>query len=176
MIAADFVIIGVILLIAAIVSMVTVAAVTRVPYVPTPRIIADGMIALARLQGAEVVYDLGAGTGSIIRRAAEKYPQIHAVGIELSPPVWLAGWFLSRSRAVRFICKSVFAENLSEAEVIFLYMLPKMMERLEEKFDQELKPGTVVVSHAFPFARKKPAEEIRIAHGQRNVPLFRYVW
>lgn len=176
MIPSDIVIILVFLLIIGIVSMVIVALFTRVPFVPTPRIIADKMIDLARFSGSERVYDLGAGTGSILHRLKIRYPDVSAIGIELSPIVWFVGWCKSRKKGIHFRLQNAFKEDLRTADGIFLYMMPSMMRALEAKFNAELRPGTVVVSHAFAFPGREATETVLVMNGQKKVHLRRYVW
>src|SRR5262245_49545779 len=53
------------------------------PYIPSPQIVVDRMLELARVKPGETVYDLGSGDGRILITAAQKY-RAKAVGIELS--------------------------------------------------------------------------------------------
>src|SRR5579863_4022264 len=54
------------------------------PYIPSPQVIVDRMLELARVRPGETVYDLGSGDGRVLFTAARKY-QAKAVGVELSP-------------------------------------------------------------------------------------------
>src|SRR5438874_13524043 len=54
------------------------------PYIPSPQIVVDRMLELARTRPGEVVYDLGSGDGRIVITAAQKF-RAKAVGIEMSP-------------------------------------------------------------------------------------------
>src|SRR5215467_7434312 len=54
------------------------------PYIPSPQIVVDRMLELARIRPGEVLYDLGSGDGRILITAAQKF-KAKAVGIELSP-------------------------------------------------------------------------------------------
>ena len=174
----DIVIVGTAALIATIVVTTIYAFVARVPYVPTPRRVIQSMIDLARLQGSERVFDLGAGSGSILIAAKRKHPSIEATGIELSPLVWLLGRakiFLSGMQ-IRFLRTNVFKTDVSDADVIFLYLFPSIMVDMEDKFDRELRPGTVVISHAFPFNRREPQETLKVSHWSGKKTVRRYQW
>lgn len=178
MVAADFVIIGVILLIAVIIVTVLYACIVGVPYVPTPLPVARAMITLAGLQGNERVFDLGAGNARILIEAKKQFPSLDATGVELAPTIWLLGLckiFLSGQR-IRFLRRDALTMNLGDADVIFLYLYPGAMARFEDKFDRELRPGTIVIVHAFPFSRRQPSETVIVDGWTWKKTLRRYVW
>jgi len=45
----------------------------------------------------------------------------------------------------------LFKEDLSRASVVVVYLVPKTLKRLEEKFYKELHLGTRVVSYVYPI-------------------------
>ena len=112
----------------------------------------------------------------MVLRVLRRFPSVTATGVELSPAVWFLGFLRTRRYRVRFLLGSLFSQNIFDADVVFLYMLPHMMEKIEAKLDAELRPGAVVISHAVPFPHRVPAEEVLVPHGRRSVPLLRYVW
>ncbi len=147
----------------------------RCPFVPTSRRTAREMVRFARLKGTERVYDLGAGDGAVLIEAKRAHPGVTAIGIErVITVVWL-GWLrikLSR-QSVDLRLGDAFDTNVSDAGAVFLYLAPHLMEKLEKKFDRELKPGTVVVSNTFRFPGREATEEKSLETGPH---LFRYVW
>ncbi len=174
----DLVILFTILLIVVIVLTTAYAFIGGVPYVPTSRSIARDMVDVARLKGAERVFDLGAGNGRILIEAKRKYPGLTATGIELAPTVWLLGLmtiFLSRVN-VRFLRGDARTVDLRDADVIFLYLSGGLLGELEGKFDRELRPGTVVISHAFRFPRRQPVEVVTLDRWSGKKTVLRYVW
>ena len=134
------------------------------------------MVQMAGLKPGQQVIDLGAGDGRLLKEAVRACPGIHAIGIELVPTIWLLGWIklrLSKSgRTVAWKMQNVMHTDMSKADVVFLYVLPRMMERLEEKFNSELRPGTVVISNTFTFPGKQAVEE-QVIQGKT---VRRYVW
>lgn len=150
-----------------------------VPYVPTPLPIVRAMIHAAKLQSGDIVYDLGAGDARLLIEAKRAQPGIRAVGFEVVPTIWLLGVLciaLSRVRVV-FRCRSFFTHNLSDANVIFLYLSPSMMKKLHAKFTAEIKPGTRIISHGFYFHDREPSETMSLPiflWGKQRV--FVYVW
>ncbi len=150
-----------------------------VPYVPTPMPIVRAMVQAARLRPGQIVYDLGAGDARLLIEAKRAQSGIQAIGFEVVPTIWLLGVAriaLSRLK-VSFYCKSLFSRNLSDADVIFLYLSPSMMKKLEQKFSSELRPGTRVISNGFYFKGREPAETIStpvFLWGKQRV--FVYIW
>lgn len=178
MLPVDLVIAFVLLLIVVIVVTSLFWAISGVPYVPTSRSATREMIRLARLRGAERIYDLGAGDARILIEAKRAHPGLRATGIEFSPTVWLLGRlriFLSGQR-VELRRGDARTTDLRDAGAVFLYLSPGMMAQLEGKFDRELHQGTVVIAHAFRFPRRQPVETVRMGQGSWATTLFRYEW
>ncbi len=164
--------------------------VSGVPYVPTPKRIAEEMVKLSGLRAGETVVDLGAGDGRVLVTAKKMYPSVIARGCELVPTIWLFGkLYLFFKRAdVRLRLGDAFKEDVRDADVVLLYLMPEMNAELVSKFDRELKPGTRVVSRTFKIAGKEPKEE-RVIPGKaplrssgsyagqgRSMKLYLYVW
>jgi SAM-dependent methyltransferase len=159
----------------------------RVPYVPTSPKVARRMIELAGIRGNETVYDLGCGDGRILIAAKKQHPHIDAVGYELSLGVWLIAKLrvLFSRLSIPIHMKNYCAADLSDANVVFLYLFPEVMPKLMEKLNRELKPGTRVISHGFPFKEKEhvhmervplPAWHIMRPPKQEGPRVFVYEW
>jgi SAM-dependent methyltransferase len=136
-------------------------------FAPTRQTIVDGMLRLARVTAADVVYDLGSGDGRIVVIAAQKYGA-RGVGIELDPKLVA----LSRELAVAsevgervtFIESDMFTSDITPATVVTLYLSESLNLDLEPKLRKELRKGTRIVSHQFPMGRWKP-DETRVVDG-----------
>jgi len=143
-----------------------------VPYVPTPETVVEGMLDMAKVQPGERLVDLGSGDGRIAIAAAKRGAR--AMGVELNPRL------VSRARInaemagqkdnARFVRDDLFAVSLREADVVTLYLLPQINEKLRPKLLTEMRPGTRVVSHAFDMGDWPPDAYERIA--EKNV----YLW
>ncbi|MBI3336440.1 hypothetical protein HYZ98_02655 [Candidatus Peregrinibacteria bacterium] len=128
-----------------------------VPYVPTPHKIVERMVELAEFKGDEIVHDLGAGDARLLIAAKRRYPGLTVRGCEVVPTIWFLGKLRSWwSRVpVDLCCGSIERADVRDADVIFLYLIPSLMAKLEKKFDLELREGTRVISSAFTFPTKK---------------------
>ena len=149
-----------------------------VPYVPSKSKVISEMIRFAALKPGQVVYDLGAGDGRVLFAAKRNCSMIDARAIEISPVMYTVGRILSSLKGfnIQWKRKSFYRCNFNDADVIFLYLLPDILKKLESKFDQELKDGTRVISHAFKFPNKKPVEEITLQCGKRKRTVHVYEW
>ncbi len=128
-------------------------------YVPTPEPLVTRMLQMADVSEDDVVYDLGCGDGRVVITAAMRY-NAEGVGVDLDPERIKE----SRRNAKRaevtdqvtFQKQDLFDTYVGDADVVFLYLLPEIMEDLREKLLRELKPGTVVLSNDFGFGDWKP--------------------
>ena len=131
-------------------------------YVPTPPEVVDAMLKMAKVKKDDLVYDLGCGDGRIVIAAAKQYGA-RGVGIDLDPKR------IKEARAnaeragvtdkVTFILGDLFQQDLSDANVVTLYLLSELNLRLRPKLLRELKPGSRVVSHNFSMGDWKPDQE-----------------
>ena len=129
------------------------------PFVQTPLEVAKKMLDLSQIKSGEVLYDLGCGDGRLIILAA-KDVGARSTGIELREDL------VERARTeikrlnledkVKVIQGNFFDVNISDANVITLYLTSSANERLRPKLEAELKPGARVVSHDFKVPGWKP--------------------
>lgn len=138
------------------------AAPDRAPdviYVPTPQPVVDAMLKLAGVKTGDVLYDLGSGDGRIPVTAASTYG-VRAIGIDIDPQRIAEARANAEAAGVTnlatFRQADLFESDFSEADVVTLYLLPSLNERLRPKLLSELKPGTRIVSHAFAMGDWTP--------------------
>ena len=135
------------------------------PYVPTPQTVVDAMLDLAKVGPHDFVIDLGSGDGRIVLTAAQRY-SARGLGVDIDPELVQQSNAEAQRRGladrVSFKEQDVLQARIEEATVLTLYLLPGMMQSLQAKFIRELKPGTRIVSHDFPFGDWKPDREISV--------------
>ncbi|MFN3230577.1 MAG: SAM-dependent methyltransferase [Alphaproteobacteria bacterium] len=136
-------------------------------FVPTPQPVVDDMLMLARIQPGEVVYDLGSGDGRILLAAAQRFGA-SAVGYEIDEQLValsrdrIAGAGLQETVEVRE--SNLFESDLSQADVVTLYLSPAMNSKLIPQFDA-MRPGSRIVSHDFDIPGVKPQTVLRVTPG-----------
>jgi len=101
--------------------------------------------------------DLGSGDGRLVIALAKDGLEAH--GLEINPfLVWYSRRKIKKAGLTNaFIQRADYLkENLSEYDVIVLFGVFYMMDRLEQKLKRELKPGALVISNYFFFPHWKP--------------------
>jgi len=146
-------------------------------YYPTPPETVTEMLRLANIKEGEVLYDLGSGDGRIPIAAAKEFG-IRAVGIEIDPKLVKEAEENARnagvSELVRFRNEDMFHIDISEANVVTLYLSEKLNVLLRPKLLRELRPGSRIISHDFRMGDWKPEQTVRVPWGK----LYRtvYLW
>jgi SAM-dependent methyltransferase len=122
------------------------------PYLATPREVVEKMLQMAKVDGSDVLYDLGCGDGRIVITAAKKYGA-RGVGVDIDPKrireSLRGAQEAGVEKLVEFRIEDATKTDLSEATVLALYLLPESNELLRTKFEKQLKPGTYVVTHNY---------------------------
>jgi len=147
------------------------------PFVPSPQHIVERMLELGNLKAGETVYDLGCGDGRILVTAVDKF-RAKAVGVEISPElVRQANENIKRHNAVeqaKVIQGDLLEVDLSDADVVTLYLLTHSNERLRPRLEKLLKPGARIVSHDFAVRGWKPIAVEKIAAHNRMHTIYVY--
>ena len=122
------------------------------PWVPTPYKTINKMLKLAKVKPGDIVYDLGSGDGRVIIEAARSFGA-KAVGIEIDPLrfIWTKAriFLLGLSNNVNVLLGNFFNIDISDADVVTIYLLQGTNVKLIDKFIRELRPGTRIVSNTF---------------------------
>lgn len=149
-----------------------------VPFVPTPMEVVREMLRVAGLKPGETVLDLGCGDGRVLVVAAKEFGA-RAIGIELRTDLVSKAALNAIKEGVRdkilIIHGNFFELRLPPADVIFLYLLTSVNERLRPKLEREAKPGTRIVSHDFEVVGWKPNRIVEFRDGSRSHRIYLYV-
>mmetsp|Transcript_22726 Transcript_22726/g.36221 ORF Transcript_22726/g.36221 Transcript_22726/m.36221 type:complete len:206 (+) Transcript_22726:4543-5160(+) len=117
------------------------------PFVSTPMMAVRKMLELSDVQPGEVVMDLGCGDGRFLRTAEFEYGAT-GIGYEGAKLVyWLARfWGFIQGSKSQIFNQDFWDADISSADVVFLFLLPRTLLELESKLLKELKPGARVVT------------------------------
>ena len=136
-------------------------------FVPLPMGTIKKMISLAEIKKGDIIYDLGSGDGRVLFESI-KTNEVKAIGIENVVPVFLLSrirqQFSENKNKVNFLFKDFFKVNLKDADVIFIYLTPKLNEKLKEKFKKDLKKGTRIISASHEIKGWKSSKKIKTGH------------
>ena len=149
-----------------------------VVFVPTPQDVVDKMLELAKVKKDDLVYDLGCGDGRIVVTAAKRYG-CKAVGYDIDPRrVEESLENMEKNNVghlVRIEQKDIFTLDLSEADVITLYLLPELNVKLIPQLEK-LKPGSRIVSHDFEMKGVRPDEVVKLTSNEDDDEHEIYLW
>lgn len=119
-------------------------------YEPTPRRTVERMLRYAEVGPSDTLYDLGAGTGAIVFRAARVY-RAKVVAVEIEPIRVLVLRLRRRlgdgPDRVTIRWGDLFRLDYRDATVVTAFLWPGAMARLKPKLEAELPVGARVVSH-----------------------------
>lgn len=143
-----------------------IAFVSGAPFVPSKKGATNAMIRLAKIKAGTRVYDLGSGDGRLLLLSAKQ--GAIATGFEINPYLVLLtrlrAYFGQYRGSVRVFWTSLWKAPVSDADVVFVYLLPWRMEELAAKLIREVKPGTLIVSNSFIFPNWKIVDNDETNH------------
>ncbi len=164
MVAVLFLIIQ--LLFAFAILFLTLAFMTGAPFVPSTGPTANMMIELAKIKKGSKVYDLGSGDGRLLKLAANR--GAYATGFEINPylvlftKIWF--YFSPYRKLVKVHWSNFWKADFHDADVVFVYLLPWKMEKLEKTLRSKLKKGSLIVSNSFVFPDWTVLRQDRLTH------------
>lgn len=142
------------------------------PYIPSRFKTVRRMIEIAGDLKDKTVLDLGSGDGRVLflcaRRGAKK-----CIGIEKSLFLYLLSNFIARiffKNRVKIIHGNIWDYSIKNADVLFVYLLPKTINKLEKKILKELKKDRIIiVSNRFKFPNLSPI------HTDEKLHIYKYL-
>lgn len=147
------------------------------PFVPTPWDVIDRMLELAEVSETDVVYDLGAGDGRILLRAA-KHHGARGVGYEINGGLVEDARMAIRAAGVEDKVeireRDVFEADLEGASVVTLFLLTSAHRRLKPKLEAELRPGARVVCYKWEIPGWNPVKSVTVPVSGAGQPIYVY--
>ncbi len=134
----------------------------------------------------DFVIDLGSGDGRLVLAAVSRFRARGGIGVDIEPSLvdYAKRKALEEGVADRatFYVRDLFATDIDDATVVTVYLLPIAMDRLQRKLLAELKPGTRVVSHDYPFPSWRAERVVSLDvpektdyTGRRSTALYLYI-
>ncbi|MDR0311518.1 MAG: class I SAM-dependent methyltransferase [Acidobacteriota bacterium] len=140
-------------------------------YVGTPYDIISTMLQIAEIKKTDLIYDLGCGDARMLVLAAQKYGA-QGIGYEIDPDLVIRSrQNVSKNNVqdlVRIIQADIFTLDLSDVDVMPLYLHPDMIDRLIPQIEK-MKPGSRLVLHEYGLPdRYKPDKTIIVTSSEDN--------
>ncbi|MDB5161178.1 MAG: hypothetical protein JWO96_558 [Candidatus Saccharibacteria bacterium] len=131
-----------------------------IPFIPSSDDSVKTMMKLARPQKGETAVDLGAGDGKLVIALAQR--GVYVTGVEIDEERWSLINARIKISQLQDLAKTIhgnlWEQDLSNYDLIVLYGVTSIMERLESKIKNEAKSTCRVVSNRFEFPTWQPAE------------------
>ena len=121
------------------------------PYVPTSKKQVKDILKKAELKPGQIFMELGSGDGRVVREAVKHY-RVRGIGIDANNLlVILSRLYAKREKisSVEFRKQNMFETDLKDVDVLYLFLMPELLKKMNAKFLHELKPGALVISHGF---------------------------
>jgi len=146
------------------------------PYVPTKQKVVDNILKHVSFNQKSFLIELGSGDGRFLRKAAIDY-EVSGIGFDVNP--LLVFWAnllvrLKKIKNIEFKTKNIFDADITKATVVYIFLMPELIEKLNPKFDKELKKGTVLISHGFPVKEGKKKLEFVLKAKPFSTYYYRY--
>lgn len=149
-----------------------------VAFLPTPHDVVEKMLDTAKVTKADVVADLGCGDGRIVVTAAKVYG-CKAVGYDLDREcVKVSRVAVEKAgvgKLVRIEEADILEVDLSGVTVVTLFVGTTLNAKLVPHLEK-MRPGSRVVSHAFPIPGAKPDKVLQVTSSEDDVerPVYLY--
>lgn len=148
----------------------------NIVYSPTPELVVEKMLELAKVTKKDVVFDLGCGDGRIVVTAAKKYGA-KGVGVDINPArikdamITIKKLGVAPEQVELREGDALKVKDLERATVVTLYMNAEFMRKLEVQMSR-LKPGSRIVAHDIAFPNQKADQIVKVRGPDRDHMLF----
>ena len=131
---------------------------TQVPYYPSSVAVWEAVAALMPEQRRLRVIDIGCGIGGLVLHLAARRPDCDVIGIEVAPLPWLISTVRARMRTsrARFVRGDYERLDFSDYDIVFAYLSPAAMPSLWQKAREEMRAGSLLLSHEFEVPGVEP--------------------
>lgn len=146
-------------------------ALFEAPWVPTRKKDYERIVKMVKLQPGMLFYDLGSGAGEMLFYLSRKY-NINCVGIEISPILYLYSKIKSLFyKKVKIMYGNFYKYDLSKADVVYVFLMPKSFNKLREKMSKELKEDSKIIISCWPLQNSNP---LQISKRNNEVTYYLY--
>ncbi len=133
------------------------SAIMGAPYVPSKADELAAVLAHARLTPADTFLDVGCGDGRVVLTAISTYG-VTGTGVDINPVLIRTARAQAREQGISATFQTGNIKNVDYApySVIYLYLLPQLIQQITTRILAQTAPGTLVISHWFSIRGWEP--------------------
>lgn len=121
------------------------------PYVPTNKKELKAIFEQVSLKKGDKLFDLGCGDGRSLRFAVKEY-KVDGTGYDVNTLlIWYSRFlaFIKGIKGISFKVENILNVDLSSVDFVYIFLMPKLIQKLLPNFNNHLKRGAIVISHGF---------------------------
>ncbi len=148
----------------------------HVPWVPTREDVIELLLRILKLSPGDVFADVGCGDGRVAIAFARRFG-VEALCIEARRELVERARELAKRAGVSHLVKVIEADffkvPLTSANVVYMYLLTSVNQKLRPKLEAELKPGSLVLTLDFPIPEWRPVKVVELSRTwQRTIYVY----
>lgn len=145
------------------------------PYNPTSSEAIEIAIGLLDITEGDIVFDLGCGDGRFLVQACEQHSSIKAFGVEYDNDLCIRAnenvTASNLSSQVTIMHNNVLDVDISEATVLFIYLVPEGILKLKDVLLCALERGVRIVTYVFSIPGITPVSTVLY---KKSVKIYLY--
>ena len=144
-----------------------------IPYIHTPENKIHAVLCNLNLKEWDVFIDIGCGDGKLLEAVKMKFPNTQVIGYEKSYRPYQDA---ERRKELNWLDyelrnRDFFTSDISNATVLYSYMINYIMEKIWEKVQKECQPWTLLYSNSFRVKSYEPKSTIELS---KSAKIFIY--
>lgn len=140
---------------------------------------------IKKLKGLDLknptIYDLGCGNGLFTREIAQELAGVNMIGVEIDQIAYWRAALMKKIKGIKnlsYIKNDFYNINLSNADVVFFFLVGRDMSFIRNKLEKDLKSGAIVITNKFEMGGTwKPLEVCEtktLAPAQKTFYIYQY--
>lgn len=145
------------------------------PWVPAKKEDLKRINNIAELRPGETFYELGCGDARVCHFIAKENPHAQVVGYEITWIMYLCAkirlWIFPLPN-LSVIKKDVFSEDLSKADVLYVFGMKESTKKLREMLILQPKKNRRLLSYSFSLSDESPYKK---SGGEKQISIYSYL-
>ncbi len=145
----------------------------KAPFVKTPAVVSEEICSVLRITDKDIVVDLGCGDASILI-GIENLTHATCIGYDVSPIAFIkARWNIYKNKSrVRIQLTNFFSADISQATIIYCFLIPSLMDRMSYFIRKRAKLGTRIASYGYRLPGLRQIGERKIAGAPSTLYIY----